>query len=338
MGENHQDSPFTGYANANPAWQNAFFASLQLNNAGYYISGHDHIHQRSIIASPNGAFKVQELICASNSSKFYTPKTLDDPKWYGQKRAQTSLSQERYSVGFYIFTVDGPRVTVDYYSDDHGHWQSDASFPNGPGLPDTGITPAFKFVKKETWGYSLNGQEFLFPQGRTYSSVVDSFGTTTARILGGTNKSKTRDGSLNTAGGVGRPLTKAVNTGWTAAQAWRDGVRLGVRKSDFDPSSYLLTLWGMADLGSDQTDAYALSMTYGGRKKGRGVFGLAAKNERGRWVNAVDLNSGNSVKKFVAGPWKAEYALGTHGVDPRTNTAWAVINHNGDFAVGRFGR
>ena len=158
IGENHQDSLFTGYTNANPAWQNAFFASLQNNDVKYYISGHDHIHQRSIITSPDGASKVEQLICASNSSKFYTPKPATDPKWFGQKARETSVSQEMYTVGYYIFTIDGPRVTVDYYSDDHGKWQSDGNYPNGPGLPDTGITPTFKFVKKETWGYSLSGK------------------------------------------------------------------------------------------------------------------------------------------------------------------------------------
>jgi hypothetical protein len=28
--------------------------------------------------------------------------------------------------------------------------------------------------------------------------------------------------------------------------------------------------------------------------------------------------------------------LGTYGLDPNTNTAWAVINYNGDFAVAGF--
>jgi hypothetical protein len=158
IGANHQDSLFTGYTNANPAWQNAFFASLQDNGVKYYISGHDHIHQRSIITSPDGASKVEQLICASDSSKFYTPKPAMDPKWYGQKVREKLVSQELYAIGYYIFTVDGPKVTVDYYSDDHGKWQSDKSYPNGPDLSDTGITPTFKFIKKESWGYSLNGK------------------------------------------------------------------------------------------------------------------------------------------------------------------------------------
>ena len=61
MGQNHQDSVFTGYTNANPEWQNAFFASLQKNDVKYYISGHDHIHQRSIITSPGGTSKVEQI-------------------------------------------------------------------------------------------------------------------------------------------------------------------------------------------------------------------------------------------------------------------------------------
>jgi hypothetical protein len=337
MGENHQDSLFNGYTDANPDMQNAFFASLQKNGAKYYISGHDHIHQRSIITSPNGAFNVQELICASNSSKFYTPKTISIPpatdNWKGQKRAETSLSQERYTVGFYIFTIDGPLVTVDYYSDNHGNWQSDGNYPNGAGLADTGITPTFNFVKKETWGYSLNGQEFLISQGQTYRSVMDSFETTVARILGGTNGSTAQDYNL-------RPLTKTVNTGWTDVDTCRNEFfQRWFKKSEFDFASNVLTLLGMADLGSDHTDVFTLSMTYDGTPAGRkGDFGIATMDDKGKWVNAVDMNIGSSIKKFVEGPWKAEYALGTYGIDRQTNTAWAVIDYNGEFAVGRFGK
>jgi hypothetical protein len=40
--------------------------------------------------------------------------------------------------------------------------------------------------------------------------------------------------------------------------------------------------------------------------------------------------------KFVKGPWKAGYTLGTYGIDPVTQTAWAVIHYNGEFAVSQF--
>ncbi len=155
IGESHQDSLFHGSTNAHPTWQNAFFACLRENGVKYYISAHDHVHQRSIITSPDGASKVEQLICASNSSKFYTPKPAIDPKWFGQKARSTLVSWELYTIGCYIFTVDGPHITVVFYTDDHGKWQSGKNYPNGAGLPDTGITPRLNFMKKETWGYTL---------------------------------------------------------------------------------------------------------------------------------------------------------------------------------------
>jgi hypothetical protein len=124
-----------------------------------------------------------------------------------------------------------------------------------------------------------------------------------------------------------------VDTGWTPKTA-------GTRKRYDDTVSNILTLWGMADLGSDQTDVYTLSMSYDPHRLlpiqlGKGLLGLAAKDWRGDWVNAVDMNFGGA-KKFIIGPWKPGYGLGTYGIDLRTQTAWAVINYNGDFAVAGF--
>ncbi len=166
IAESHQDTMFQGYTNANPDMQNAFFASMQNNNVKYFFSGHDHINQHSIVASPDGLSSVHEIIGASDSSKFYTPKPLTDANWFGQKGRETSIAQEGYTVGYYIFTVDGPNVTVDFYSDNHGNWQSDASYPLGTGRPDTNITPVFTFAKKQTWGYSQNGSELPGCPGR----------------------------------------------------------------------------------------------------------------------------------------------------------------------------
>ena len=84
--------------------QNAFFASLADNGVKYYISCHDHINQRSIIASPDGASKVQEIIGASNSSKLYTPKALTSSGWIdpvtlvNQKTRETSVAQDLYTA------------------------------------------------------------------------------------------------------------------------------------------------------------------------------------------------------------------------------------------------
>lgn len=320
MAENHQDSPFSGYTDANPDMQNTFFASLQNNNVKYYISGHDHIHQRSVITSPDGKSKVQEIIGASNSSKFYTPKALTDAKWNGQKSRETSVSQEMFTVGYYIYTIDGPRVTVDYYADDHGGWLSDENYPaaTGNGLTNK-VTPTFNFVKKATWGYSLNGKEFLVggSNATSYTVVQDSFGNTSAKILSGTYGNKAADYQ-------GRIFTQTVNTGWSAQTA--------------GTYSNILTLWGMTNtLGSTQTDTYTLSMSYDPSSISatllqNGLVGLATPGANGKWVNAVSRNTGGT-PKFVSGPWQSTYGLGTYGVDPATNTAWAVVNYNGNFVV-----
>jgi len=38
---------------------------------------------------------------------------------------------------------------------------------------------------------------------------------------------------------------------------------------------------------------------------------------------------------FVSGPWQPGYAVGAYGVDPTTTTVWAVLNYDGDFAIGQ---
>jgi hypothetical protein len=321
IAENHQDTMFQGYSNANPDMQNAFFASLQNNGVRYFMSGHDHVDQRSIVASPDGLSRVQELICASDSSKFYTPKSLADGNWFGQKVRETSVAQELYTVGYYIYTVDGPRVTVDYYSDDHGNWKSDVNYPNGAGLADTGITPTFNFVKKQTWGYSVNGTEFLVAEGASYPAdpAGYSFSGTTAKILAGTNASTVKDYT-------GRALTRAVDIGWDAATC--------------ATSSAIMTLWGTADVGAASGDTIALSMSFDRNSVTdatlvSGSFGLGVQDSAGNWTNAVAQNAGGT-PNFVFGPWAASYPLGTYGVDLDTNTVWAVVNHAGRFAATRF--
>ena len=327
MGANHVDMLFGSNPASNPDAQNAYFASLFDNGVRYHFGGHDHNHTRSIVVSPDGDSFAQNIITSSNSYKFYTPKipSLDEQynlPAFGFLR-ETPIVQELYTVGYYIVNVDGPKVTVMHYASDNGC---------GGSLEDGGIdcdlteTPDLSFQKRETFGYSLNGQEYLVPQGAPYTIVEDSFAGTTAKILAGIN------GSTEVLYD-GRLTTKSVNTGWTPGKAT-------VPKQDDNSASAILTLWGMADLGTDRTDTYALSISYDPKKAipkrlGKGLFGLATRDADGNWVNAVDMNFGGK-KKFVVGKWKPSYELGTYGVDPSTKTAWAVINYNSDFAVARF--
>jgi hypothetical protein len=322
MAESHQDTMFQGYTNANPDMQNAFYASLQSNNVKYFLAGHDHMNQNSIIASPDGLSNVHELIGSSDSSKFYTPSAVSGANWFGQKVRETPVAQELYTVGYYIFTVDGANVTVDFYSDNHGGWLSDASYPLGAGRPDTNITPLFNFIKKQSWGYSQNGTEFLVAEGASYPTTPFTFSGTTAQFLAGTNTSTAKDY-------INRPLTHAVDIGWDAATC--------------ETASAIMYLWGTADVGAATGDTIVLSMSFDPSSVSAatlvsGGFGLATQQDgSGNWINAVVQNVGGT-PAFHAGAWSASagYGLGDYGVDTTTNTAWAVVNHAGRFAVARF--
>ena len=285
------------------------------------------MHNRAIVTSPDGSSRVQNITASSNSYKFYIPIIPSADEQYNLPEfsflRETPIAQELFTVGYYIVTVDGPRVTVEHFAS-----------PNGcAGDCDLTITPALTFSKRETFGYSLNGQEFLVPQGESYTVVEDSFEGTTAKILDGVN------GSATTVFD-GRALTKAINTGWTLECSSQHPKKKIGGCDDNRLVSNILTLWGMTDLGSQQTDVYALSLSYDHHRMlpiqlGKGLLGLVTRNEKGNWVNAVDKNVGGT-KNFVLGPYKSGYELGTYGIDLKKRAVWAVINYSGDFAAAGF--
>lgn len=315
IGQNHKDNLFGNALADNAGVRDDFLNSLYSNGVRYYLSGHDHMHHYSTVKSGDGASSVGQIICASNSYKFYIPREGDDGR-------EIPFDQELFTIGYYIFTIDGPRVTVDFYSSSHGFDYSDVNLSAPPSN--------FYFYMRDTFGYSLNGNEFEVAQGQSYTKVSDTFRNTSARILSGKNGNTETDY-------LGRPLSKIVTTGWTDSHGADGAV------------SHILSLWGMADNlslydeeieglmpddnESGETDIYTLSMTCNPLKDGSGKnhkkFCLAAKGES-RWINAVDLNYGGT-KNFIRGPWRPEYGLGTWGID--TDSVWAVINHDGDFAV-----
>lgn len=365
---NHADVLFSkssGTPADNPTYIDAFMASLAGNNVKYYIHGHDHMHDRSIVTDTNGQNAVHQLLCASDSSKFYVPQgannsfpqsgtangshpTYSNDQYYDvpafgisrrtpisqelNLRLSTSSNPVSRDIGFYIFTVDGPNVTVDYYAVTVPvvAASGETDLPSDPGGKQSN-----GFTKRETFGYSLNGKEFLISSGGSYSAVNDSspmdygFVSTSARILAGSNSNTITD-----ANGVS--LKKAVHTGW----APQDGETI----------SDILTLWGIGSLGvisgnhvvpnpdPDQTDTYVLQLQFDRYAElgniAHGEAGLAALDQGGRWVNAVKLNSGSANNpRFIDGPWKSSYGLGTYGASGKT--AWAVINYQGQFAIAR---
>ncbi len=334
--QQHQDVLFgNDPSTAGSPGVDAFIRSMYNNSAHFYFCGHDHMHNRSIVSTIDGVnatdgttANVTHILCSSDSSKFYTPNE-NDPSgnppvpvltsnnyYYCGGKRQTQLNQELYTVGYYVVTVDGPNCTVDFHSA--------PVYPTYSANTENLITstPTLNFTKRETFGYSVKGKQFVVASGKSYTVVSDkSSSGTTANILNGTNGILTR--SLSAADPV---FSVSVNTGWYPAMS--------------NTAGDILALWGMAyTLGSDQTDNFVLSMGFnpGGLTSSQltsGTFGIASPDANGNWTNTVNDNFNGGAKTFVAGPWNSSYtAPGTYGVDTSTNTAWAVINHNGYFAV-----
>jgi len=319
IGQNHKDVLFGANLTTNAAARNAFITSCSNNGVRYCLGGHDHMHHRSLVSTNDKSASVGQIICSSNSYKFYLPKVGDDGR-------ETPVAQELYTVGYYIFTVDGPRVTVDYYASTHGVDYGDVDLID--------IPTNFAFYLRERFGYSLNGEQYIVDRGESYVGITSTYNGTTAKILSGTNGNTETD-VLN------RQLSKTINTGWADADTVAGA------------ASNIFSLWGMVDnlslyngaltgllpdaAESTETDNFALAMTYDPKKVRpsdlvSGRFVIVSKDDQEDWVGAVDLNT-DGAKTFVYGPWKAQYGLGTYGVDPRTKTVWAVLNHEGDFAL-----
>lgn len=317
IGQNHVDNLLGANPSSNATERNKLIKAMANSGARYFMSGHDHLYNRALVKSPDGTAQVQNIIHSSDSYKFYIPTIPSNDQTYNTaNRQETPIAQELFTIGYYIATIDGPNLTVTHYASDNG---CGGSLGAGKDC-DLKATPTLNFAKRETYGYSLIGQEFVIQPGGSFTGVADASPTgsgwagTRMAILGGSNavSAKLYDG---------RQTVQDINTGW----APRAEAKAPALKSD------VLLLWGMHNaIGSEQGDSYTLSLKY--EPTARGALALVHKNEAGAWVPAATRNFGGT-PKFVAGPWKAGYGLGTYGVDHASQTVWAVVNRGGEFAV-----
>lgn len=339
LGGNHKDNVFgsqpvsgdPGDGTVNPTSAasaarqqavNNFLASLVNNNVRLYIGGHDHHHKRSIVTSPLDATKsIQQVISQSDSNKFYTPGAPFSAN-------ETSVEEDLYEIGVYVYTVDGPRVTAEYYA-------VPANLPDPIGNEQFPKTPALtgNWARMSTFGYSLNGIGFVVPEGSSYASLTDNtdnaisnaatygetnFAGTTFQIVNGTNGSTkaTRDG---------RKLSKFVNTGFAP--------------KDVNTVSDIVSVWGLADLASPSTDTVKIAVSFNPAAAGvtdaSSVLLGVRDPKTGAWINAVDYNLTGGTKTRVDGSLNAApNTLGTYGVDLANGVAYAVVNGNArEFAV-----
>ena len=315
--ENHTDVLLGSDPSQNPTATDAFIKSLASNGVHLYCCGHDHMHDRTLVYTSDGkSASVMQVVSQSDSSKFYIPASPANNVTYnvaafGHTR-QVPIQQELYKIGYYLVTIEGNNATVEY-------WAADISSTDVSGTYLASTIPALNFTLRETYGYSLVGQQFQIAQGGSFTTVGDtSPNGTVATILSGTNLSIAQDAS-------NRALVRVVNTGWSTVSG------LG---------SDVLHLWGMqSDIGSEQSETYTLQISYDYTQNdvayfslAAGSVGIATLDDSGKWINAVSSNFGGT-KNFVAGPWKSSYTLGTYGVDTTKGVAWAVVNYGGKFAV-----
>ena len=310
IASNHEDSPF-GYLDEYTDDQNLFYADLVANDVAFYIGGHDHVHDRAVVTSPDGLSSVEQLICTPSCPKFYAPDYAA-PEWRDQKYRREVISTEYNNTGYYIFTVDGPIVTADYYADSTGGWVA-ASRPNawpaGAANAADLQTPTFDFVLKETWRYSLNGQAFMIEQGEAYDTVTDSYYGTNMSLKGSNTSTTVECATCSDPTSNTMPLTKRITTAWKPREA-------GV-------NSNVLLLAGLKESGAAKAEKYILSMS--NSAAARSGSQIVRKDSFGGWVNAGTTS--------VSGPASISYAVGTYGVDTATNTAWVVLDYEGTFAL-----
>ena len=293
IAENHTDSIFGGYLKDNKSLQNEFIGLLDRNKVAFYISGHDHQYCRSIIESPDTLSNVEQIICQSDCPKMYGPYGDSYVYWYGEKTRSTQIAQEFRNIGYYIFTVNGPNVTVDYYSDATGEFDDNADFPYKGALEnevtETPYTPTFNFVKKDTFHFSLMGDSYLVEQGGTYADLRSRYSGTEVKLLAGANNS-TATTMISPTGSAynltaDAPLVKKVNFAW---EPKTDGVY-----------SNILIISGIAEFGADSTpadpkttDKYVIrlatddSLAY---TPSETDYIILSMDTSGEWVNAASL-------------------------------------------------
>lgn len=138
IGQRHKDNLFSlRTPNGHPEMQNRFFKSFQNAGARFYLSGHDHMYYRSRIRSMDRQSELVQIICGSCSSVFYEPKEPFSLRDIPQ-------AQETGRVGFMIFTIEGDKVTGEYYSTE--------PFGDIPAKPNWDL--------RERFGYSGGGKYF----------------------------------------------------------------------------------------------------------------------------------------------------------------------------------
>lgn len=302
------------------------FLAMANNGAEAYFSGHDHQYSRSA-AVFEGNYLMQHYVLGSNAEKYYRFE-------YGiNEGEEVGFKQINDQVGYSIVTIDGVFVTIEQYMSD----PPDASDPYQVWIPN--------WYLADQINYSTNGNIYAVEAGDSYaglssdSPVGFGFIGTSGQILAGSNDTFETLLTTPEEGGIPEEVVygNQVNFGWRLKDALKNYDGDDNRDDNDDDSalvSDIMSLDGMANIPNSQTDVFVLAMSYDTslvKNKDEMEIRLAC-NLNHEWEEAVEGNVGGD-DNFVEGAWDASYELGTHGVDVETDTVWAVLNHNCDFAV-----
>lgn len=298
------------------------FLAMANNGAEAYFSGHDHQYSRSA-AVFEGNYLMQHYVLGSNSEKYYR---FENGINVGE---EVGFKQINDQVNYSIVTIDGAFVTIEQYMSDH----PDASYP------DQVWTPNWYLADRIT--YSTNGNIYAVEAGGSFAGLSSDapaspgFIGTSAQILAGNNDTFETLLTSPDPGEIPEEVVygNQVNFGWRV----KDALKSHDDDDDDDDDivvSDIMSLDGMADAPNSQTDVFVLAMSYDDsviKKKDETKLRLGCYLNR-EWEEAVEANVGDD-EHFVEGAWDESYGLGMHGVDIETDTVWAVLNHNCDFAV-----
>ena len=286
------------------------------NGAEAYFSGHDHQYSRSA-AVKDGDFLMHHLVTGSNAEKYYRFE------YEINTGDEVGFKQINDQVGYTVVTIDGPLVRIEHFS----------SFHPDPQDPDEVWNPEWILVDRTV--YSTNGSQYAVEAQGSYaglgsaSPVGSEFVGTTALILDGTNETWEEvttdpDESITP---VASRMGNLVSFGWQTRESLED------EQNGHTPAGDVLLLDGMADNPGAHTDAFVLQLSYDDSLVEEETGLRLAGHNGGTWTRAILANDSGSSAHLVYGPWEAGYGLGTYGIDVAANTVWAVLDHDGSFAV-----
>jgi hypothetical protein len=275
-----------------------FLYSVRDANGRFYLCGHDHQHSRAAIADYNGDFMLQQVVAGPAGEKYYSYSPGSDPR-------DIEIEHQGSRCGYYLYEVDGLHVRASFVS-------SPAPGPENPPVFDWSVTDVFTC--------SADAPQYVVQDGTSYAGID----ATTPPDAGYAGTTGTALAGTNTTGG-----NEVVSFGWYAPLD---------RPTEPDANLVTDVLWLRGhenELNLPYTDEFVFELHYEASavppaEEGRLL--MAEYLGANTWHPAVNGNGGGEAS-FVVGPWQPGDPLGTYGVDPERNVAWAVLNHAGEFGV-----